>query len=172
MLSRRKFLIASVAMTGFAVLRPALSWASVPAESSDSAIFFKLSQLLTSRTNLSPVVAQRALYWLTEEDAQFPQKLQLLSTEIANQKITLADQLYGHPMMDGPLGDVAKKIISAWYLGYIGTPVPQRAVDSTRFVTYTDALAYAPTLDATVIPTYSRGRTNYWVQPPVTIKND
>ncbi|PHI29821.1 sugar dehydrogenase complex small subunit [Budvicia aquatica] len=172
MLSRRNFLISGVALTGFAVLSPALSWASTPAESSDSAIFFNLSLLLTAKTDLSPIVAQRALHCLTEQDAQFPQKLQQLSAEITQARITSADRLYGHSIMTGPLGDTAKKIISAWYLGYTGTPVSLRAVDNTRFVTYTDALAYAPTLDATVIPTYSRGRTNYWVQPPVTIKND
>ncbi|AKJ43571.1 sugar dehydrogenase complex small subunit [Pragia fontium] len=172
MLSRRNLLISGAALTGFAVLRSALSWASEPNESSDSAIFFKLSLLLTSRKHLSPVVAQRALHGLVTEDAQFLQNMRQLSTAMTHENITSADQLYGHPLMNGSFGDTAKKILSAWYLGYTGTPVPLRASDSTRFVTYTDALAYAPTLDATVIPTYSRGRTNYWVQPPVTIKND
>jgi hypothetical protein len=74
--------------------------------------------------------------------------------------------------MTGPTGDTVKKIISAWYLGYTGTPVSLRASDNTRFVSYTDAFAYAPTLDATVIPTYSRGKTNYWVRPPITLNSD
>jgi len=39
-------------------------------------------------------------------------------------------------------------------------------------VTFTGALAYEPTADATVIPTYSRGKTNYWVNPPATLAND
>jgi len=172
MLTRRKLLGSGAALLGFAVLRPTLSWAAVPAAGSDSAAFYHTSLLVTARLHLSPLVAQRALYCLNAEDGDFPQQLQRLWSGCQAAAITHADQLNGHSLMQGSTGATIKKIISAWYLGFTGTPVPLRAVDNTRFVTYTDALMYAPTLDATVIPTYSRGKTNYWTQPPATIAND
>lgn len=173
MLSRRQLLKSGAYLTGFAALNPLISWAVPPAQSSDTASFYHLSLLLTGRRELSQVVSQRALNCLSEEDSQFPGQLRQLTQAIAAAGITHADQLNGHSIMtqDGT-GATVKKIVSAWYLGYTGTPVSLRAVDNTRFVTYTDALAYAPTMDATVIPTYSRGHTNYWTQPPATIKND
>ncbi|WP_133624932.1 sugar dehydrogenase complex small subunit [Erwinia sp. LJJL01] len=172
MLTRRTLITSGAALLGMAVLNPSLSWGAAPAASSDSHIFYRISLLLTGRTQLSPLVSERALHCLAAEDAQFPAHLQQLSSALQSAGITQADQLNGHALMQGGSGDTIKTIISAWYLGYTGTPVALRAVDNTRFVTYTDALMYAPTLDATVIPTYSRGHTNYWTQPPATLKND
>ena len=173
MLSRRKLLTTGLYLTGFAALTPLMSWSATPSESSDTLLFHKLSILLTGREQISPLLASRALNCLTEEDSQFPVKQRALYQALSAANITHADQLMGSAIMSSPdTGATAKKIISAWYLGYTGTPVPLRAVDNTRFVTFTDALMYTPTLDATVIPTYSRGHTNYWVEPPSTIKND
>jgi hypothetical protein len=172
MLSRRSFLISGMAATGFAALQPMLSWAAQPNVNSDIERFYRLSLLLTGRNNLSRIVTTRALHALSEGDADFPQKIQQLASALSTNKISDINQLNGHPIMQSPDGDTIKKIISAWYLGYTGTPVSLRATDSTRFVTYTDALMFEPTLDATVIPTYSRGHTNYWTQPPATLNND
>ena len=60
----------------------------------------------------------------------------------------------------------SRPIVSAWYLGYTGTPISLRAEDDTGFVTFTKALMYEPTMDATVRPTYARAGINYWVEPP------
>ena len=78
MLTRRKLLGSGAALLGFAVLRPTLSWAAVPAAGSDSAAFYHTSLLVTARSHLSPLVAQRALYCLNAEDGDFPQQLQRL----------------------------------------------------------------------------------------------
>ena len=64
------------------------------------------------------------------------------------------------------LRETAATIVSAWYLGYTGTPIPLRAEDDTGFVTFTGALMYEPTMDATVRPSYARAGLNYWVEPP------
>ncbi len=159
-------------MAGFTVFRSALSWGAAPSGNSDISIFIKLSVLLTNRKSVSEVIALRALNCLQKEDPYFLAKMQLLANTLTTENILSADELNHHLIMTGPTGDTAKKIISAWYLGYTGTPVSLRASDNTRFVSYTDALAYAPTLDATVIPTYSRGKTNYWVLPPITLNSD
>ncbi|WP_040462263.1 sugar dehydrogenase complex small subunit [Winslowiella toletana] len=173
MITRRQVLISGAAMCGFAALTPTLSWASLPAANSDLNVFSTLSKLLTRRAALSQVVSARALHCLAAEDADFIVKMHALTDALQRASITDVDQLNNHPIMQNRLASEAiKKIVSAWYLGFTGTPVSMRAVDNTRFVTYTDALMYAPTIDATVIPTYSRGHTNYWTQPPATIKND
>lgn len=172
MYSRRRFLAAGAALAGFAVFKPALSWMRMPSENSDAVVFTKLSVLLTNRNKVSPIIALRALNCLQEEDPSFSDKMQLLANALRVANILSADQLEHHSIFTGLIGDTAKKIISAWYLGYTGIPVSLRASDNTRFVSYTDAFAYAPTLDATVIPTYSRGKTNYWVSPPKTLNSD
>ncbi|WP_369787895.1 sugar dehydrogenase complex small subunit [Rouxiella sp. WC2420] len=173
MLSRRQLLKSGAYLTGFAALNPVLSWAVPPSQSSDTSAFYQLSLMLTGRKQLSQVITQRALHCLSEEDSQFPTQMQQLSRAITAAGITQTDELNGHQiMLDAATGATARKIVSAWYLGFTGTPVSLRAVDNTRFVTYTDAMMYTPTLDATVIPTFSRGHTNYWTQPPATIKND
>ncbi|MBS0875824.1 MULTISPECIES: sugar dehydrogenase complex small subunit [unclassified Tatumella] len=173
MLSRRNLLKTGLYLTGFAAFTPALSRALLPSQNSDNTVFYKLSLLLTGRTQLSQLLSQRALTCLTKEDSDFPVKLTRLIQVMNAANITRADQLNGHRIMSvTETGDTVKKIISAWYLGFTGTPLPLRATDNTRFVTYTDAMMYAPTSDATVIPTYSRGQTNYWVRPPVTILTD
>lgn len=68
--------------------------------------------------------------------------------------------------------DIALSIIAAWYLGYAGAPKTDATEDNAQFVTYENALMFRPTVDATVIPSYARGRTNYWAEPPSTIGQD
>ncbi|MFG1174294.1 sugar dehydrogenase complex small subunit [Erwiniaceae bacterium CAU 1747] len=172
MFTRRKLIFSGAALMGMAVLNPLLSRAATLAASSDSHLFYQISLLLTGRARLSPLVAERALHALAAESDQFVARLRQLTAALHSADITSADRLNGHKLMQGVSGDTIKAILSAWYLGYTGTPVPLRAVDSTRFITYTDALMYAPTRDATVIPSYSRGQTNYWIQPPETLKKD
>ena len=172
MLNRRQFLLSLSAMSGLAALTPALSWASSGSADSDTEYFYHLSLLLTGRAHLSRLVSSRALHCLTEEDKNFPQKITVLRNMLREANITSSDQLNGHELMQQSVGQTIRKIISAWYLGFTGTPISLRAEDSTQFVTFTDALMFQPTLDATIIPTYSRGHTNYWTQPPATIEHD
>jgi hypothetical protein len=77
------------------------------------------------------------------------------------------DDFLAHPSSsDQSLRDTIVTVVSAWYLGYTGTPIPLRAEDDTGFVTFTEALMYEPTMDATVHPSYARAGLNYWVEPP------
>ena len=172
MLNRRQFLLSLSAISGLAALSPVLSWSSTGSAQSDTERFYRLSLLLTGRSHLSHLVSLRALHCLTAEDKSFPQQLSNLISALQAANIVSSDQLNDHSLMQQPVGQTIRKIISAWYLGFTGTPISLRAVDSTQFVTFTDALMFQPTLDATVIPTYSRGHTNYWMQPPITIKQD
>ncbi len=83
MYSRRRFLTVGAALTGFAVFKPSLSWGRMPSESSDAAIFIKLSVLLTNGKEMSPLIALRALNCLQEEDPSFQEKMQLLANALS-----------------------------------------------------------------------------------------
>lgn len=177
MLTRRDFLSSSTLLAGFFVFKPFDAFAQEKVSSlvtpSDRAAFYHASTLLTNRKKLNDTVALRALEGLLEADSAFSAHFRMLWSALQSAKITQVSQLNSHVIMQNAQHSMTiKKIISAWYLGYTGTPIELRAVDNTHFVTYTDALMYESTIDATVIPTYSRGKTNYWVKPPETIKND
>jgi hypothetical protein len=78
-----------MALAGFAVFKPALSWEGAPSENSDTAIFIKLSVLLTNRKQVSQVIAQRALNCLQKEDATFLTKMQLLANVLRTENILI-----------------------------------------------------------------------------------
>lgn len=152
--------------------------ASAPAASApvfgnpDLKQFLLLSQVLTNRAALDPVTADRALKNLTAEDSGFPAQADALFKAITEAKFTDMRTFNTFIGRHPALRPAAMKIISAWYLGYTGTPSGNSDQDDARFVAFAGALMYQPTIDATVVPTYSRGHTNYWSQPPATLATD
>ena len=139
----------------------------VPAEASDAETFRTLSAFLTETPYLDPALAARAFGQLTELDPAFPEKVGRLSEVVTSSLAPSMDDFLAHPASSGSaIRETMVTIVSAWTLGYTGTPVPLRAEDDTRFVTFTGALMYRPTMDATVRPTYARDGLNYWVEPP------
>lgn len=134
--------------------------------------FMRLSLLLTGRTTLSSAQGERIYRALILNSDQFPSMVKALQQAIAGDGFT--DMINFHAFAgrhQAQIRDTAMTIISAWYLGYAGTP-SHSGKDDARFIAFQDALMYQPTLDATVIPTYSRGETNYWVNPPASIARD
>lgn len=135
--------------------------------------FFQISTFLTGHHDLDRALSNRALTALIAVDTHFPEKLQNLQQALAVEKLTdsslLRTSLIGQ---DDALMATAKTIVSAWYLGYAGEPASHAMEDNARFITYSGALMYRPTMDATVIPSYARGAPSYWVNPPATIKQD
>lgn len=178
MISRRKLLFSGAAITGAGLLSSTWAGSALAqqvhnAASNDVEQLHQLSLFLTERETLDPSLTLRVLARCTEADPLFPDKMKALWGSIAQQGMSRVGQLSASPIYQNPAHkDTVQKIVRAWYLGYTGTPVSMRAVDDTKLVTFTGALAYTPTLDATVIPTYSRGHTNYWVNPPSTVAND
>lgn len=134
--------------------------------------FLTLSQILTGRKALDPVISARALSALAQEDAAFSARAGQLHHAITQARFTDMRNYRAFIAGHADLAPVAVTIISAWYLGYTGTPEGEASTDNARFVTYAGALMYQPTMDATVIPTFSRGHTNYWVNPPATLATD
>lgn len=134
--------------------------------------FLQLSQLLTAGKTLDPAISERALAALTAGDAGFATKAAALSQAIAAEGFSDMREWSAFSARHPEMADTGMKVISAWYLGYTGTPKEHSSVDDAQFVAYHDALMYQPTIDATVVPSYARGATNYWVNPPATIAND
>lgn len=138
--------------------------AAAPANVED---FRALSVLLTGVRDLDPALAERAYKQLTALDADFPSKATAVAEAVGASAETSVDAFLASPQAGGEgLKDTMITIVSAWYLGYTGTPISLRAEDDTGFVTFTKALMYAPTADATVYPSYARDGINYWVDPP------
>jgi hypothetical protein len=165
-LDRRGFIVSGAfALTAFAGAR----WLVAAAEAApaDTGAFLTLSAFVTGAVDLDAEIAARAFGQLTELDASFPDKAGALAAAVAASDAPSMDDFLAHPeSSDVGLRATAVTIVSAWYLGYTGTPIALRAEDDTGFVTYTGALQFEPTMDATVRPTYARAGLNYWVEPP------
>lgn len=163
-IDRRAFVVSGAfALAAFGGAR----WLIAPAEASDAETFGTLSAFLTDASDIDPAVAARAFGQLTELDATFPEQTANLADAVSSSLAPSMDDFLAHPASgDTALRQTMLTIVSAWYLGYTGTPVALRAEDDTGFVTYTGALQFRPTMDATVRPTYARAGLNYWVEPP------
>jgi len=167
-LDRRAFVVSGVfTLTAFAGLPWLFGRAEAAMAPVDAATFRTLSAFLTGAADLDPALAERALAQLTTLDADFPGNAGRLADAVGTSDAPSVDDFLAHPASsDQGLRDTMATVISAWYLGYTGTPISLRAEDDTGFVTFTKALMYEPTMDATVRPTYARAGLNYWVEPP------
>lgn len=166
-LDRRGFVMAgAVALAAFGGAR----WLVTPALASDADTFLTLSGFLTDVPDLDPALAARAFGQLTQLDAGFPEKAAVLASAVTRSLAPSVDDFLAHPASsDTALRETMTTVVSVWYLGYTGTPIPLRAEDDTGFVTFTGALMYRATIDATVRPTYARDGLNYWVEPPAFV---
>lgn len=175
-ISRRHVLIGMAAISASALMPWATrSWADQPDQVSEQEVldFLALSERLTGRPKLQAKIAGRAYQGLLSLDANFPARMRQLVEAMDRAQLRDMRQFRTFAA-DQPqeLVQTATSIISAWYLGCTGKIQGHGASDDTHFVSYTGALMYEPTIDATVIPTYSRGHTNYWIDPPATLAND
>lgn len=173
LINRRTFLVRSGAWAALLATasQPVSGFAASLANSESGDTFLALSQFLTHRETLNPDLAVRMYEQLNALDAAFPQQVQRLAEAIAASQTTHIDDYLALKPAE-PLHSTMKTIISAWYLGYTGTPDLSKQSDNSRFVTFRDALMFEPTIDATIIPTYSRGPNGYWTQPPATLATD
>lgn len=134
--------------------------------------FLALSQFLTGKPDLNPAVAARAFLALTEADGAFEGHANRLLAAIQKGRLVDMDGFDGFMAVHPDLRSTAMRIISAWYLGYTGTPAPLDGEDDARFVAYESALMFRPTADATAVPSYTRGRTDYWRHAPASLATD
>jgi hypothetical protein len=132
-----------------------------------SPAFVAASRFVTSSDLDDAPALERAWQQLCTLDGGFAQAVDRLHTAIGQSGAkTMAQWLATPAIHDAALIATARTITSAFYLGYTGDPDSQAPHDSNGFVTFTGALMWRPTIDATIIPTYARGGTDYWVKPP------
>ncbi len=170
-LGRRSVLglgIAGVTAAAFGIC-PGAAFAQ---EAIDEKAFLALSQRLTNRAALDAQISARAFAALSAEDASFPAAALKLSQAMEQAGLTDMRNFKEFAAAHPDLSPTAMKIISAWYLGYTGTPEGEANHDDARFVAFAGALMYEPTKDVTIVPTYARGHTNYWVEPPASLATD
>ncbi|MBB4867892.1 hypothetical protein HNP46_006811 [Pseudomonas nitritireducens] len=170
-ITRRRLLCATgtlgLGLAFYAVQRSALA-----DEDADSRLM-RLSLLLTGRPRLDGLQAVRIGDALSAADSRFPQRLAQLAEAVDadgfDDMTHFADFCARH---EPAVKATAMAILSAWYLGYTGTPSSYSSEDGARFIAFRYALMYTPTLDATVIPTFARDRTDYWDRPPASPASD
>ncbi len=131
------------------------------------AAFITASRFVTGAPLDDGAALDRAWTQLRALDADFPRAVDRLADALRRSGAATMTAFMGSPVAkDAALLKTATTIVSAFYLGYTGTPVEHRMKDNTGFVTFVGALMWRPTLDATIIPTFARGGTDYWVKPP------
>lgn len=175
-LSRRELLGGMAAVSAAAFFPWATrTWADSPGATSEQTIqdFLMLSERLTGREALDARIAGRVWQALLDSDERFADRQRVLAQAMDDANLTdmRSFKVFAATQPEA-LTQTAVAIISAWYLGFTGSVQGHSATDNTRFITYTGALMFEPTIDATVIPTYSRGHSDYWVDPPASIATD
>ncbi|MBB3226474.1 hypothetical protein FHW69_001064 [Luteibacter sp. Sphag1AF] len=175
--SRRRLIVSASLVAAGAALLPwsRMAYAQSPAQASPAELagFLALSCLLTSRPHLDAALSQRVFVALADGDRNFGFKVRSLADALGRAGITDMKAFKDSAVDKDPDSKaLVVLIVSAWYHGYTGTPKSLTSVDDTRFITYTEALMFAPTRDVTVIPTYARAGTDYWAHPPASIATD
>lgn len=176
-LNRRKFLktlsfsvpavwLMSGSMSASGALAQVVPTAKAPAD------FMKLSRLLTGHPEIDDTIADMAWSALVRREPGFEAGYAALLKSIETSGLSDFSALEQSPIMTTPaLKSTAVSLVSAWYLGRVGE-VLDRGEPGPDFITYTGALMWHPTIDATVLPTYARGGPGYWATPPATLATD
>lgn len=164
---RRDLLKASLGMlAGLAAPSLILAQAApVAQQSAQSASFLRLSAFLTGKSDLDPVIAARTLQALSANDANFAARLAQLDEALtAARSMGLLNDMSHFDISslgsDTALKATAVEIVSAWYLGYVGSGA------RAKLITYHEALMYRPTAGITTIPSYQLGGYGYWIPAP------
>jgi fructose 5-dehydrogenase small subunit len=153
-------LVAGMGIEAGAVSAPATGQAAPTA-------FTDISRFITGSKLDDASALDRAWSQLVALDAGFPEAVRHLSDAVKQARLTSMAAFLASPLAkNAALIKTATTITSAFYLGFTGTPVSHRDKDDTGFVTFAGALMWRPTIDNTVIPTFARGKTDYWIEPP------
>lgn len=127
--------------------------------------FMRISRLLTGHEEIADELANAAWSALVQRKSNFDNDYASLRSAITDAGVKF-DDISDSPIGQSPeLKATAIDIVSAWYLGRVGK-VENMSDDVSTFITFNDALMWRPTIDVTVIPTYSRGGPGHWVAPP------
>jgi hypothetical protein len=166
-ISRRALVgVAALAGTAFAiggldVLGTSNAFAAQTGDAS-AAAFLRLSEFVTGGKPLAAELAARYQAALSRHDAKFGDACAALQRYLAEAKPAHIDELLARPDLGEPLRKTVTDIVSAWYLGIVGTDA------DAELIAYADALMYRPTLDVLAIPSYGGGPDSWGAKPPAT----
>jgi hypothetical protein len=131
------------------------------------AAFVEMSRFVTGSAIDDTGAIGRAWSQLVALDSGFAAAVTALSNAVHGGGLRDMAAFLASPLgRNDALVATARTITATWYLGGTGVADPVQAKDTSGFVTYAGALMYRPTIDATVIPSYARRGTNYWIDPP------
>ncbi|MDR3519106.1 MAG: sugar dehydrogenase complex small subunit [Azospirillaceae bacterium] len=157
--NRRTFLISAgrKVLAGLAVSFVSFRPAAAAAIESDGDRFLRISQVLTGKSDLDPTISARTLSALTAHDAGFATRLGTLASTLDATVIPPDADFDQTPIAAQPaLRQTAIEIVSAWYLGVVGTTV----------IAYEEALMYRPTRDITAPPATQSSVFGSWATKP------
>lgn len=148
------------------------AYAQVTATASAPPDFMEISKLLTGHPEIDDGLADLAWSALVRREEGFAQSYDQLSAAITGGALSRFEDLPQSAVMTDPaLKGTAVALIYAWYLGRVGE-VLERGEPGPDFISYTGALMWRPTIDATLIPTYAQGGPGHWATPPATLATD
>jgi len=138
-----------------------IPWAlAQPVADADRGAFAAVSALLAGRQSLDAVQATRLYDALATDDAGFPAAVRALLALINERKI---DPFRLQKVLDAersPLATLPRKIVSAWFLGIVGSG------EQARCIAYETALNAVIVADVLKPPTYAYGVYGSWEKKP------
>jgi len=133
---------------------------SALASTSDLSGFMVLSGFLTDHQTLNVRFGARLLDALNRHDTAFAAAMHALIAAVkTSSAVSVALFMATLTGQDKAIGLTASTIVSAWYIGTIGTGA------DAELIGYEEALMFAPTQGITIVPTYG-GYPNYWAATP------
>lgn len=135
--------------------------------------FNNLSRTLVGKHELNDAIIARAWFARSKKSNNFSERYAALSAAWDKGNFLSVEDVKIAPLFQNEqYRQTIIDIISAYYLGRVGEVKADTQVNAPVPVTYAQALMWDPTLDVTVLPTYSRGGPGYWRKSPTTIATD
>ena len=126
--------------------------------------FTALSQQLTGRATLDPVLASRIYDALLKTDSAFVSDVAALNTWLKTHAGVPSDTVTAALAAEDPrLAKTIGHVMRAWYLGLVGD------LPTVQVVAYEHALMFDPVKDMLTIPSYCRDAPFYWSHKPASI---
>jgi hypothetical protein len=151
--SRRAFVLSAISLAALAAVVPSVAQQALAQRTADGD-FMRVSRAVVDGA-LDATTGQALHAALKKADATFDARLQQLAAFIAGQPPmpveALAQQL--DVQHQTALRGTLNQVVSAWYLGTVGTHV----------IAYAGALMYRPTADVLSPPSYVHGGPLNWV---------
>ena len=122
--------------------------------------FLTLSALLTANLKPNSTISARLYSALSAQVIEFEKQSADLWQFVQTKKINDVDALAVAVTDNADLSKVLHQIVSAWYLGVVGSGV------QAKVIAFDQALMFDPVRDAVVVPTYCRAAPGYWVKKP------